>query len=143
MPPDQIGNIKSGNLAVLDDPAAADHHPVGAMRAAEHERRQRIAGPGKAQLVELEQRQIGHRAKRDLADVVAADAGGRALGRPAQRIAMADLADAIAARCTRKAARTSCIRFDASFEAEPSTPRPMPTPAASMAQTGQVPEASV
>ena len=78
------GDVQSGNLAVFHHPAAADHDPVGAMGAAQHQRRERVAAAGKAQFVELEQREIGHLADRDLADVRSADAGGRALGRPAQ-----------------------------------------------------------
>ena len=53
----------------------ADHHPVGAMRAAQHQRRERIAVAGEAQLVELEQREIGLLADRDPAEFGPADAG--------------------------------------------------------------------
>src|SRR5579863_5015569 len=86
----QIGEIKSRNLAVLDDPASADHDAFGAMRAAENERGQRIAAAGKARFVELEERQIGHLADRDFSDIRAADAGGGAFGGPAQRVLVAD-----------------------------------------------------
>jgi len=62
MPPHQFGEVKPGDFAILHSPATADHHPVGAMRAAQDQRRQRIAAAGKARFVECEQRQIGLRA---------------------------------------------------------------------------------
>ena len=37
----------------------ADHHPVGAVRAAEDERRERIVRAGEARLVEREEREVG------------------------------------------------------------------------------------
>src|ERR1700677_5390113 len=86
MTPDQVGEIEPGDLAVLDDPAPADHDAVGAVGAAENQRRQRIAAAGKAQFVELEQGEIGHLADGDLANVAAAGASCRALGCPAQRV---------------------------------------------------------
>ena len=49
---------KSDRRAVDHPPAAGDHHPVGAMRAAQHQRRQRIVRAGKARLVEREQGKI-------------------------------------------------------------------------------------
>src|SRR5580704_6608858 len=97
MTPDQVGEIEPGDLTVLDDPAPADHDAVGAMGAAENERRQRIATAGKAQFVELEQGEVGHSADRDFADVAAAGAGRRAFGRPTQRVEVAHLADAVPA----------------------------------------------
>ena len=51
---------------------------------------------GEAQFVQPEQRQIGRAAGRDAAEFRAADAGGRPLGRPAQRVAMADAGDTVA-----------------------------------------------
>ena len=51
---------------------------------------------GEAQLVELEQREVGGLADRDFAELGPADAGRRALGGPAQRVLVADAADAIA-----------------------------------------------
>ena len=73
------GKIEPGNGAVYHRPAALDHHPVGAVRAAQHQRCQRIAVPGKTQLVELEQCQIGALADGDLAQFGTADAGRRPL----------------------------------------------------------------
>src|ERR1700755_1229069 len=51
---------------------------------------------GEAQFVELEQRQIGYLADRDLAELGTADAGRRSPGRPAQRVLVADPPYAIA-----------------------------------------------
>ena len=59
MAADQVADVEPGDFAVFDDPTAADHDPVGAMRAAENERGDGIAAAGKAQLVELEQSEIG------------------------------------------------------------------------------------
>src|SRR5882757_5090164 len=92
MTPHQRGYIEARYDAVLYRPAAIDHDPVGAMRPAQHQRGERIAVAGETQFVELEQRQIGALADRDLAELGPADAGRRALGRPAQRILVADLA---------------------------------------------------
>ena len=50
MAADQVGYIEAGDRAVNHHPIAADHHPVGAMRAAQHQRGQRIAMAGKAQV---------------------------------------------------------------------------------------------
>jgi hypothetical protein len=46
-------------LPILHDPAAPDHHAVGAMRAAQYKCREWIAAAGKPQLIELEEREIG------------------------------------------------------------------------------------
>ena len=94
--PDQVGHVETGNGAVHHDPLARHHHPVGTMRAAQHQRGQGIAMAGEAQLVELEQRTVGGFADRDLAELGPAHAGGRALGRPAQRVLVTDLADTVA-----------------------------------------------
>src|SRR5215475_4780420 len=91
---DEIGDVETGDRAVDDGPSAADHHAVGAVRAAEHQRGERVAVAGEAQLVELEQREVGDLADRDLAELGAAYAGRRATGGPAQRVLVADLADA-------------------------------------------------
>jgi hypothetical protein len=69
VPHHERGFVKSGDFAVFDDPAAADHDPVRAMRAAKHERRERVSVAGKTQLVELEQREVGQLADADFADV--------------------------------------------------------------------------
>ncbi len=45
---DQIAHVKSGDHTVRDHPFAADHHPIGTMRAAQDERSQRVAIAGKA-----------------------------------------------------------------------------------------------
>ncbi len=91
MAADQAGDVETGNRAIHDHPFAADHDAIGAVRAAEHKRGDRIAVTGEAQLVELEQREIGGLADRDLTELGAADAGRRAFGGPAQRILVADL----------------------------------------------------
>ena len=75
----------------IDDPPLSGHHdPVGAMGAAQYEGGERIAGAGEAQLIEREQGKVGLAARFDPADVVTAEAAGRAFRRPAQRIEMAD-----------------------------------------------------
>jgi hypothetical protein len=93
----QRRNIEAGDLAVFDQPAAADHDTVSAMRAAEDERGERIASTGKSQLVQLEQCKISHLADGNLADIGSPGTGRRTPCCPAQRILMADLADAITA----------------------------------------------
>jgi hypothetical protein len=72
---DQVGYIEPGDGAIGHHPVSTDHHPVGAMRPAQHQRRQGIAVAGETQFVELEQRQIGGLANADLAEFGAADAG--------------------------------------------------------------------
>ena len=62
----ESGKIEAGNGAVLNRPNSIDHDPVGAMRAAQHQGRERIAVAGKPQFVELEQHQIGAFADRNL-----------------------------------------------------------------------------
>ena len=49
--------------AVDHPPAAGDHHPVGAMRAAERERGDRILRAGKARLVQFVKREVGLEAR--------------------------------------------------------------------------------
>src|SRR5438445_11486243 len=51
---------------------------------------------GETQFVELEQREVRGFTDRDLAELGTADAGRRTLGGPAQRVLVADAADAIA-----------------------------------------------
>src|SRR6516225_6492131 len=79
----QIANVETWNGAVDNIPFAGHHDPVGAMRAAQHERGHGIAVAGKAQLVELEQREVGGLADGDLAELGPADAGRRAFRGPA------------------------------------------------------------
>jgi hypothetical protein len=79
----QIGDIEAGDFPILNDPAPADHHAVGTVRAAQDERGERIAAAGKSQLVEPEQREIGLHAEPDFADVGPPDASRGAFGRPA------------------------------------------------------------
>src|SRR6218665_3688759 len=50
---------------------------------------------GKAQLIQLEQREIRHLANRDFAELRPPHTSRRALRRPAQRILVADTADAV------------------------------------------------
>ena len=85
----QLCEIDADRRAVDHAPLAGDHHPVGAMRAAQHQRRERIMRAGKARLVEREQREVGLPADFDAADVVAPEAARRALGAPAQHVEMA------------------------------------------------------
>ena len=61
-------------LAVDDAPLAGDHHPVGPMRAAQRERRDRVLGAREARLVEREEREVRLHAGHDRADVVASEA---------------------------------------------------------------------
>src|SRR5450432_2099583 len=70
----QVGKIETGNGAVAHHPVAANHHAIGAMRTAQHQRRQGVAMARETQLVELEQRQIRHFTDRDLAEFGPADA---------------------------------------------------------------------
>src|SRR5471030_179567 len=63
----QRSQIEARDGAVLDRPVTIDHHPVGAMRAAQYQCCDRIAVAGEAQLVQLEQRQISALADCDLA----------------------------------------------------------------------------
>ena len=78
---DEIGHIEPGNLPILHDPAAAHHHAVGAMRAAQYKRREWIAAARKPQLIEPKQGEIGQHADSDLADIRAPGAGGGAARR--------------------------------------------------------------
>ena len=55
----QLGEIEPRNLAFFDHPASADHDPVGPVRSAKDERGERVAVTGKAQFIELEEREIG------------------------------------------------------------------------------------
>jgi hypothetical protein len=73
--PDQVRHIETGNCAIGDHPFSPNHHPVGAMRPAQNQRRHRVAVAGEAQFVELEQREIGGFSNSDLAKFGAADAG--------------------------------------------------------------------
>src|SRR5262249_57807290 len=61
-----------------------------------------MAGPEKPQLAEPEQCQMGLHADGDRADIRSPGAGRRALGRPAQGIAMTDPADAVAPALQQK-----------------------------------------
>jgi simple sugar transport system substrate-binding protein len=63
---DQIGHVETGDGAVDDGPFPRYHHAIGAMGAAQHQRRQRIAMTRKTKLIELEQREIGSLADGDL-----------------------------------------------------------------------------
>ena len=56
MAADQVGNIKSRNGAIRHHPLASDHHPIGAVRAAEDERGDWVVRAGKARFVEREGR---------------------------------------------------------------------------------------
>ena len=101
-----VGYVEPGDDAVDNGPFAADHNPIGAMGAAQHQRGQWIAMAEKAQLVELEQRKIGGLPDRDLAEFGTADAGSRPLGRPAQRVLVTHAGHAIARPLNRNAARS-------------------------------------
>ena len=86
---DQRAEIEPDRRAVDDPPFARDHHPVGAMRAAQHQRGERIVRAGEARLVEREQREVRLIALLDPADVGAAEAARRAFRSPAQDVEMA------------------------------------------------------
>ena len=130
---DQVGDIEPGNRTVNDSPFAADHHAVGTMRAAQHQCRQRIAVAGETQFVELEQGEVGGLADRDLAEFGAADAGRRALGRPAQRVLVADAGDAVARplqqeRCADLLHQVRFVVRGRAVDAEPDRiPPPLPS----------------
>jgi hypothetical protein len=96
VPLDQFLQIKAGNFAILNDPTSTHHDPVSGMRAAYNERGKRIPSPGKTQLIELEKREIGHLADRNLSDVAPSGASRGALRRPAQCVAVVDPIDPVA-----------------------------------------------
>ena len=87
---DQGVEVEIGKSPVDDTPLAGNHDAVGTLGAAEHQRGQRIAGPGEARRIELEERQVGLLADRDRSNVVTAQATGGAFRRPTQRGPMAD-----------------------------------------------------
>src|SRR5829696_8060413 len=66
---DQVGYVETGDRTVRYHPVAADHHPIGAMRAAKHQRGQGVAVAGETQLIELEQGEVGGLADRDFAEL--------------------------------------------------------------------------
>src|SRR5947209_6084768 len=89
--------ICAGNSAPVEVMLAARAYmPVRGMRAAQHQRGERIYRAGKARLVEREQRQIRLPADLYFADVVAPEATRRTLGRPAQRVEMRQRRGAVA-----------------------------------------------
>ena len=63
----QIGDIESRNFASFDDPIAPHHDPIRPVRAAQYKGCERIPMAGKAKLIELEQREIRHLTRCDLA----------------------------------------------------------------------------
>jgi len=75
---DQRGEIESDRQAVDNPPFACDHHPIGAVRAAENQRRERIVRAREARLVELEQSKIRLITVRNFADVGTPKAARRA-----------------------------------------------------------------
>ena len=56
---------------IRNPPFAADHHPVGTVSAAEHQRGNRIAGAGKPQVVQGEESEVSLASYRNPADIVA------------------------------------------------------------------------
>lgn len=82
------GQVDIIEPAVLHQPAACNHHPIGLMSAAKNERGKRVTMAGKARLIKLEERKIRLLANLDLADIVAAKATGRAFGRHPDHPAM-------------------------------------------------------
>lgn len=76
--------------AVGHAPFTGDHDAVGAMSAAQDDRRQRIRGTGESEFVKLEEGKIGLFARRNRANVAATKAARRALRCPAQGIEMSD-----------------------------------------------------
>ncbi len=87
----QPRHIHPDRGAIDHPPSSADHHPVGLVRAAKHQRRNRVAGTGKPQLVQRETGKVRLAADLDLADIGSSEALGGSLGRPSQGIEMADL----------------------------------------------------
>src|SRR5271163_3632013 len=93
---DQRIKVDPDRRAVDNPPFARDHHPIGAVRAAENQRGKWIVRAREARLVELEQGEVGLIADLDPADVGASEAARRAFSRPAQDVAMGDLVGAVA-----------------------------------------------
>jgi len=89
-------NVDAERPAVDNAPRAADHDAVGKVRSAQDQGRDRIAGSGKAQVIKGEEGKVGFPPCRDLADVVAADALGRAFGCPAESIEVGDVRGIVA-----------------------------------------------
>ena len=79
---DQACEIEPDRRTIDDAPFARDHHPVGAMRAAQNERRERIMRAREARLVELEEREIRLMSLRDPANVGTSEAAGGAFAFP-------------------------------------------------------------
>ena len=62
MPRHQASEVEPRNGAILHHPTALHHHPLGPMRAAEHQGGQRVASAGEAEFVEAEEGEIRLRA---------------------------------------------------------------------------------
>ena len=90
MPTNQGVEVEAGNSAVLDRPSSGHHHPVGAMGAAQDQRGDRVAMPGKPYLIEFEQGEIGGATGGQNAEIVPSKAAGRAGGGKAKRIPVTD-----------------------------------------------------
>src|SRR5579862_123744 len=93
----EVRQVEAWDSAVFHQPTAADHDTVGAMRPTQNEGGQGVAASGKSQLVEFEQRQVGHLSDCDLAYIASPRARRRAFRCPPQGIAVAHLGDSIAA----------------------------------------------
>lgn len=65
----QPGHVQARHLPIDHPPFAADHHPIGAIGAAQQQGAERVVAAGKTQFIQLEQRQVGLLAHRQLADV--------------------------------------------------------------------------
>ncbi len=123
---DQLGEVNIFGMAADHAPAAGDHHPVGAMRAAERERGDRILRAAEARLVERVEREIGLQAAEPS---VAQPSARRGDTRACPYLSRASISEW----------RTASIMLEESLEAEPSTPRPTEVPAASRSSVGQMP----
>jgi hypothetical protein len=97
--------IDAGGHAVLDAPCPGDHDAIGLVRAAEHQRGDRVAGAGEAQFLKREEREIGLAADRDPPDIRASDTGGGALARPARPISSRPIKAAEPSLAQRSASR--------------------------------------
>ena len=103
---------------------ARDHHPVGAMGAAENQRRERIVRAREARLVEREQREVRLMPSAIRPMSRTPEAARRAFRRPAQRVEMRHRVGAVAQPPDHQRVADASIMFEESLEAEPSTPRP-------------------
>jgi hypothetical protein len=76
MPSQQLARVDARDGTVFHHPATLNHDAVGAMGAAQNQRRQRVAVTGEAEFVELEKGNIRHLTGGDRTEIASPDAGG-------------------------------------------------------------------